>query len=85
MDTIAGKGFHPTEYVDITAVMETKRHMLACHHSQLVWLKDHDNIDVMEFMDVVARTRGFQCNVPYAEGFRSADVWPRTPPKRLLP
>jgi LmbE family N-acetylglucosaminyl deacetylase len=85
MDTIAGKGFHPSEYVDISAAIEIKRQMLACHHSQLTWLKDHDNIDIMEFMDVVARTRGYQCNVPYAEGFRSADVWPRTPPKRLLP
>ncbi|MBI1877956.1 MAG: PIG-L family deacetylase [Chloroflexi bacterium] len=85
MDTIAGKGFHPAEYVDISATMETKRQMLACHQSQLSWLKDHDNIDVMEFMEVVARARGFQCNVPYAEGFRSADVWPRTPAQRLLP
>jgi LmbE family N-acetylglucosaminyl deacetylase len=85
MDTLAGKGFHPTEYVDISQTMATKRDMLACHNSQLTWLNDHDDIDVMEFMEVVARTRGFQCNVPYAEGFRQADVWPRTPPERLLP
>ncbi len=85
MDTIAGKGFHPSEYVDISATMDLKRQMLACHQSQVTWLKDHDNIDVMEFMEVVARTRGFQCNVPFAEGFRAADVWPRTPAKRLLP
>ena len=85
MDTLAGKGFHPTEYVDIGPTIDVKRQMLACHQSQLKWLKDHDNIDVMEFMEVVARTRGFQCSVPSAEGFRQADVWPRTPPGRLLP
>jgi len=85
MDTLAGKGFHPTEYVDIGSTIDIKRQMLACHQSQLKWLKDHDNIDVIEFMEVVARTRGFQCNVLYAEGFRQADVWPRTPPGRLLP
>lgn len=85
MDTLAGKGFHPTEYVDIGPTIDIKRQMLACHQSQLKWLKDHDNIDVIEFMEVTARTRGFQCNVPYAEGFRQADVWPRTPPGRLLP
>lgn len=85
MDALAGKGFHPTEYVDISTVFETKRRMLACHESQLKWLKDHDNIDVMEFMEVVARTRGFQCNRPYAEGFRQADVWPRTSSNRILP
>jgi LmbE family N-acetylglucosaminyl deacetylase len=85
MDTLAGKGFHPTEYVDISDTIEIKRTMLACHESQVKWLKDHDDIDVMEFMEVVARTRGFQCNTPYAEGFRAADVWPRTPAKRILP
>jgi LmbE family N-acetylglucosaminyl deacetylase len=75
----------PDFFVDIGAVIEQKQAMLACHQSQLTWLKDHDNIDALEFMDVVARTRGFQCNAPYAEGFRSADVWPRTPAQRLLP
>jgi LmbE family N-acetylglucosaminyl deacetylase len=85
MDTLAGKGFHPREYVDITATMEVKRRMLACHESQYRWLKDHDNIDIMEFMEGVARTRGFQCGVLYAEGFSCEDVWPRTPLRRLLP
>jgi N-acetylglucosamine malate deacetylase 1 len=85
MDTLAGKGFHPTEYVDISATIEAKRKMLACHESQVTWLKDHDNIDIMEFMETVARARGFQCNVTYAEGFCSEDVWPRKSPQRLLP
>lgn len=85
MDTVAGKGFHPTEYVDITDTIETKRQMLACHESQLEWLKVHDDIDIMEFMDVVAHTRGYQAGAQYAEGFRCEDVWPRTPPQRMLP
>jgi LmbE family N-acetylglucosaminyl deacetylase len=85
MDTVAGKGFHPSEYVDITSTMEVKRQMLACHESQVKWLKDHDDIDVMEFIEVMARARGFQCNVQYAEGFCSSDVWPRTRPGRILP
>lgn len=85
MDTLAGKGFFPGEYVDITATIDLKRQMLACHQSQLKWLKDHDDIDVMEFMEVVAKTRGFQANVAYAEGFRTADVWPRTSAARILP
>lgn len=85
MDTLAGKGFQPGEFVDITPTIDLKRQMLACHQSQLKWLKDHDDIDVMEFMEVVARTRGFQANVAYAEGFRAADVWPRTSAARILP
>lgn len=85
MDTLASKGFLPTEYVDITSTFPVKRRMLACHESQLKWLKDHDNIDILEFMEVVARARGLQCGVSYAEGFRSEDVWPRTPARRSLP
>lgn len=85
MDTLAGKGFHPSEYVDISDTFEIKRRMLECHASQLDWLRDHDDIDVVEFMRVMARTRGFQSGVAYAEGFREADTWPRTPPRRLLP
>jgi LmbE family N-acetylglucosaminyl deacetylase len=85
MDTPTGKGFLPTDYVDITASFETKRRMMACHESQITWLKDHDNMDILEFIEIVALARGLQCGVRYAEGFRRADVWPRTPPRRLLP
>jgi len=55
----------------------TRVPQLACHKSQVTWLRDHDNIDIMEFMESVARARGFQCNVNYAEGFCSEDVWAR--------
>jgi N-acetylglucosamine malate deacetylase 1 len=85
MDTPAGKGFVPTEYVDISRTFEVKRRMMACHESQIVWLKDHDNMDILEFIEIMARSRGLQCGVPHAEGFRQANVWPRTPPQRLLP
>ena len=85
MDNVAGKDFVPTEYVDITSVFEVKRKMLACHESQLVWLKDHDNIDILDFMQVMSRSRGLQCGCAYAEGFRLANLWPRTPARRVLP
>lgn len=85
MDTLAGKGFHPTEFVDITETFATKQRMLECHVSQLEWLREHDDIDVVEFMTVVSKTRGIQAGVVYAEGFREADTWPRTKPYRLLP
>ncbi|MCO6452189.1 MAG: PIG-L family deacetylase [Caldilineales bacterium] len=85
MDTPASKGFVPTEYVDITETYETKQRMLSCHESQVTWLKEHDNVDILEFMETMARSRGTQCGVRYAEGFRFADVWPRTVTRRLLP
>jgi len=85
MDTLAGVNFLPTEYVDISDTIDTKKKMLACHESQVSWLRDHDHIDIMDFMETMARFRGLQCGVKYAEGFRKLEVWPRITTKRLLP
>jgi LmbE family N-acetylglucosaminyl deacetylase len=85
MDTIMGVGFVPDEYVDITPAFETKKAMLACHSSQVDWLRDHDGIDVIENMSICALYRGLQCRTRYAEGFRRYAAWPRTNAERLLP
>ena len=85
MDTLAGINFLPSEYVDITDVMETKAKMLSCHESQVSWLRDHDNIDIMDFMETMAKFRGLQCGVKYAEAYRRLEVWSRLGTKRLLP
>ena len=75
----------PEYYVDITEEIETKLDMLACHQSQLVWLRDHDNVDVLETTRTKARFRGTQCGVTYAEGFRRLKADLRNPTKRFLP
>lgn len=75
----------PTEFVDISNELETKLQMLACHESQLVWLKDHDDNDVLENTRVCARFRGLQCGVKYAEGFRACNVGLKTTTRRMLP
>ena len=85
MDTLVGMGFLPTEYVDISETFQQKVEMLRRHRSQLEWLKDHDNLDVLELVKTAARFRGLQCGVRHAEGFRQYDVWGRKPPTRLLP
>jgi len=85
MDSLAGVNFLPTEYVDISEVMEKKAAMLACHESQVKWLKDHDNIDIIDFMKTLDKFRGLQCGVDYAEGFRKLDAWPRQLTQRVLP
>lgn len=85
MDTLAGVGFLPTEYVDITDTVEIKQRMLMRHASQLEWLGDYNGIDITEFMKTVARFRGLQCGAAYAEGFRRCDAWPRVSAERLLP
>lgn len=85
MDTLAGVGFAPTEYVDITDDLETKLAALRCHRSQLEWLRDHDHVDVVEQARIASAFRGYQCGVAYAEGFAPCLTWLRNRTKRLLP
>jgi N-acetylglucosamine malate deacetylase 1 len=85
MDTLAGAGFVPTEYVDISAVIETKVRALEEHKSQLTWLRDHDGVDIVEQVRTSARYRGAQCGVPCAEGFVPVLTWLRGRTHRVLP
>jgi N-acetylglucosamine malate deacetylase 1 len=78
-------GWEPTEYVDVSGVWDLKARMLLCHQTQYTWLRDHDNIDYVEFMGKIARFRGLQCGVQYAECFRPLPKWPRQRTVRLLP
>lgn len=84
-DTLTGANFQPTEFVDITNTFETKKAALACHASQVRWVQEHDNVDLLEFMHVMAQSRGLQCGVRYAEGFRAEYAWGRNRPYRVLP
>ena len=84
-DTSRSVNFIPTEYVDITEEMELKEQMLACHESQLKWLKDHDGIDIIAVQRVRAADRGSQCKVQYAEGFRQLLASQRLRTYRVLP
>ncbi len=85
MDTLAGVGARPSEYVDISETFDVKKEMLSCHKSQLSWLKEHDRIDILEFIETVARFRGLQCGALYAEAFSRLEKWGRNPTSRLLP
>lgn len=85
MDTLAGFNFNPEEFVDISEVEGIKREMIACHKSQAQWLKEHDNIDYVEFAMVQSSFRGMQCGVKYAEAFRQLRVWGRVTTRRYLP
>ncbi len=85
MDTSVGVDFLPTEYVDITETYAIKKRMLECHECQIKWIQDYGGVHPVEIMDVMARWRGHQCGVRYAEGFRPLQVWVRQHPERLLP
>ena len=85
MDTLAGINFLPTEYVDISAVIDVKLRALDRHVSQVKWLRDHDGIDFSEFTRTCSRFRGLQCGAQYAEGFTPCQTWPRLNTTRLLP
>ena len=84
-DPLAGAGFDPTEYVDVSAVFERKLEALRCHESQLQWLRDHDGVDIVDQTRVMGAFRGYQCGVVYAEGYRMAMTWLRATTRRLLP
>ena len=85
MDTLGGVDFSPTHYVDITNQIETKLKALSCHDSQLRWMLEHDHIDFIDMVRTCSKYRGYQCGVPYAEGYRPCTVYPRMTTKHLLP
>jgi LmbE family N-acetylglucosaminyl deacetylase len=85
MDNLGAFNFEPTEYVDITAEIETKINMLNCHQSQIKWMREHDNIDFGDMVKTFSRMRGLQAGVCYAEGFMQMRGWGRMATRRLLP
>ena len=85
MDTLAGVGFLPEFYVDISEQIDLKMDMLECHESQLVWMREHDNIDFADMVKTCSRVRGYQCGVDYAEAFRQCRVYLKGTTERLLP
>ena len=85
MDTLAGVGFLPTEYVDVSDEIDLKLEMLECHVSQMKWMREHDHIDFSAFVKTMARFRGLQCGTQYAEAFTMCQMYGKVVPERLLP
>jgi len=70
MDTINGRHFEPTDYVDISDTIEIKLKMMDCFQSQIGFLTRYFDFDVLEQIETVARYRGIQAGVRYAEAFQ---------------
>lgn len=77
-----GRPVKPDFAVDIGATFAIKQRMLRAHESQVGWLeKQHGVADATASMEAVARRRGRDVGVEYAEGFRHyrGEPFPRTP------
>jgi LmbE family N-acetylglucosaminyl deacetylase len=77
MDTVNLSGFAPEFFLDISAHVELKRRMLACHQSQLRRGGGRDFEPLEELMLRQCRARGAQAGVAAAEAFRSHPAWKR--------
>lgn len=75
----------PDIFVDITDTIDTKIKMYECHKSQIEWLKVHDNYDLAEIVRNYNKTRGYQCDTGYVEGFTFCKQAHHLPLKRYLP
>jgi LmbE family N-acetylglucosaminyl deacetylase len=85
MDTLAGIAFNPQEYVDITTSLDAKLEMLAAHESQIAFLGNDEEPSIVDDVRTIARFRGIQAGVGFAEGFVQAQAWHRGTTRRLLP
>ncbi|MBM4435670.1 MAG: PIG-L family deacetylase [Actinobacteria bacterium] len=85
MDNLGGIEFTPTEYVDVTAVMDTKRRMLECHQSQIKPMRELARTDLLEMTEAQSRFRGLAAGCRYAEAFRKLEAFQRGLTRRILP
>ncbi len=85
MDTIAGVGFEPEIYVDITDVFSQKLEGVGKHASQNAWMHDLFGYEMEAFLEIPAKFRGLQAGVRMAEAFRPSYRWGRTFTRHLLP
>jgi len=73
MDAIGGVDFIPTKYVDISLERELKDSMILCHESQMAWMSQARNTNMVYMAQSLDRWRGLQSGFKYAEGFMSLD------------
>jgi len=86
MDNVAGVGFEPECYVDISKTIDTKRRMLRCHASQDTWIRAiYEDASITDLMERVSGLRGSVADCGFAEGFRELKTYPRTGSPALLP
>ncbi|MBS1851605.1 MAG: PIG-L family deacetylase [Acidobacteria bacterium] len=84
-EPLAGYGFQPEIYVDITETFSRKVKMLNCHRSQREWFRRRGGVDFLDYIEVVAKFRGYQSGVRFAEGFIPLKNWANIGARSVLP
>ena len=85
-DIPGGIGFSPEAYVDISDVMDRKIEALSKHKSQIEWMGNFSfGAPFYEYSRLMARFRGMQAGVQYAEGFIGHRIFGFMPNFKLLP
>lgn len=85
MEGSSGMRFQPTDYVDITRTVDLKLEALACHASQIEWLKAHVGKDLLSSTKAAAIYYGKLSCCPFAEGFVRCNHVLRMDTYRYLP
>lgn len=85
VDTAGGIGFEPEEFVNISDTISIKKQMLSKHQSQLRFMKQLWNVDLIERLEIIGRYRGLQAGIKYAEAFVNCKIHPRVTHKSRLP
>jgi LmbE family N-acetylglucosaminyl deacetylase len=85
MDNLAGIGFVPQEFVDIGDTLEIKKKMFLCHKSQVEWMAKATGFDFLDVIETVAKFRGYNAGVEYAEAFKRVDAFYKGTTMRILP
>ena len=68
---IFGEGCRPRIAIDISATLDEKRALVACHESQRAWLRTQQDIEQMhDPVEAMARRVGVLAGFGAAEGFR---------------
>jgi LmbE family N-acetylglucosaminyl deacetylase len=84
-DTVGGLHFDPELWIDITDTFDGKIKALKAHESQLKFMKDLFDMDMVDFHTVTASFRGMQASTKYAEAFRRFRVYPHIRASASLP
>lgn len=82
---MSSSSIYPTHYVDISSTFEIKKKALSQHQSQISFTRKLYGPNFIECVEIMAKLRGYECGVKYAEAFRELAIHPRVRPYRVLP